>query len=610
MDEPIDASTFTTADITNGGTGGATTLTWSIANCGDDQSFKIETTAITGDGTIQPQIAALAFTDVTGNGNAASSATDNTVTFDSTSPANATGLSWSETTPHNGTTINPTWTASGSGDVASQNVIYYTNSGCSVAEGTNNSKGAVATTDAFTGTTGSTYYYEIVTTDNAGNTNTTTCSPAMEIDTTSPTDNTANLQFTDAVDGDGNDIAVTWTAFTDTNLSDHRIITYTNAGCTLGATDHGLTSSSTNSNSTIIDGLTDGTYYATVTAYDSAGNSTVSACSTDSIEIDSSAPTVTINQATSETINFCTFSAQADPTSTTPVEFKVVVNEVPAGLTAADFTQTGTATGVNFTLTDCVLSNTYKLSVTSVSTEGTIIPVLNAAVFTDIIGNNNQASTSTDNSVTYDSGPPTIVSFTSTTPGDGTYGIGTNIDIVATFSEAVTTSTSSLTLDSGGTASYLSGSGSTTVTYRYTVGAAESSSDLTVSSVTAGDAVDSGSNALDTSLPGGNNLADNQAIVIETTAPTLTSVNIVSDYANDEYAKEGSIVTLTFAADENLQANPTVTVDTKSATYSSGSGTGPWVYTYTMQAGDTEGVWPLLLILTILPVMLVLKSPL
>src|SRR5690606_23890624 len=109
-------------------------------------------------------------------------------------------------------------------------------------------------------------------------------------DSFAPTDNTSDLQFTAIADADGDNIAVTWTAFTDTNLSDHRIITYTNSGCSTGAVDHGLTGSSTNSNSTIVDGLSNGIYYATVTAYDLAGNTTVPTCPSDSMIVDTSAP--------------------------------------------------------------------------------------------------------------------------------------------------------------------------------------------------------------------------------------------------------------------------------------------------------------------------------
>ena len=128
--------------------------------------------------------------------------------------------------------------------------------------------------------------------DAIGNSTTSACSTdTIIVDSTPPTDNTANLQFTNLYNNTGNNVAVTWTAFTDTYLTDHRIITYTDSSCSTGANDHGLTGASTASNSTIIDGLSDGVYYATVTAYDGVGNSTTSACSTDTIEIDTTVPT-------------------------------------------------------------------------------------------------------------------------------------------------------------------------------------------------------------------------------------------------------------------------------------------------------------------------------
>ena len=128
--------------------------------------------------------------------------------------------------------------------------------------------------------------------DAIGNSTTSACSTdTIIVDSTAPTDNTANLQFTNLYNNTGNNVAVTWTAFTDTYLTDHRIITYTDSSCSTGANDHGLTGASTASNSTIIDGLSDGVYYATVTAYDGVGNSTTSTCSTDTIEIDTTPPT-------------------------------------------------------------------------------------------------------------------------------------------------------------------------------------------------------------------------------------------------------------------------------------------------------------------------------
>lgn len=79
--EAINASTFETSDITNAGSGGATALNWSIQNCGDDQNFVITTTAITGEGTIIPTLAAGVVADSFGNTNSISTATDNSVQY-------------------------------------------------------------------------------------------------------------------------------------------------------------------------------------------------------------------------------------------------------------------------------------------------------------------------------------------------------------------------------------------------------------------------------------------------------------------------------------------------------------------------------------------------
>ena len=209
---------------------------------------------------------------------------------DTTPPTVASGLSWVQSSPTNTIPVTPQWTLGGSPDVASQTVDYYTDAGCTTIQGTSNVLASGATTDSFSPSDGL-YYFRVRTTDTADNSNDSGCSPAMTIDSLAPTDNTANPQFTDAFDIDGNLIAVTWTAFTDTNLSNHRLYTYTNSACSAGEVIHGLTASTTNSNSTVINGLSDGQFWGRVAAIDAAGNETLSACSTDSIIVDSTPPT-------------------------------------------------------------------------------------------------------------------------------------------------------------------------------------------------------------------------------------------------------------------------------------------------------------------------------
>ncbi len=81
--------------------------------------------------------------------------------------------------------------------------------------------------------------------------------------------------------------------------------------------------------------------------------------------------------------------------------------------------------------------------------------------------------------ITDDNTDPTVVSVTGT---DGTYGAGDNIDLVIKFSETVNVQGSpTLQLETGTTdqlATYLSGTGTTDLTFRYTVQSGDASGDL------------------------------------------------------------------------------------------------------------------------------------
>jgi outer membrane protein OmpA-like peptidoglycan-associated protein len=120
---------------------------------------------------------------------------------------------------------------------------------------------------------------------------------------------------------------------------------------------------------------------------------------------------------------------------------------------------------------------------------------------------------------------PVVTSFSST-KSDGTYGIGTTINITATISEDVAVGASiTVTLDTGDTV-VLTRATATTLTGTYTVSAGDNSADLTVSSYVLTSApTDASGNAMTSiALPtGANNIAGAQAIVVDTTPPTLRS---------------------------------------------------------------------------------------
>ena len=71
-------------------------------------------------------------------------------------------------------------------------------------------------------------------------------------------------------------------------------------------------------------------------------------------------------------------------------------------------------------------------------------------------------------------------------PQTGVYAAGTTIPITVTFSEAVTvTGTPQLTLNDGAVVNYTSGSGTTTLTFNYTVAAGQNTADLDYASTAA-----------------------------------------------------------------------------------------------------------------------------
>ena len=111
------------------------------------------------------------------------------------------------------------------------------------------------------------------------------------------------------------------------------------------------------------------------------------------LTVDKTAPTVTVNQAAS----------QADPAYTNPIHFTVVFSEAVSGFANSDVTVGGTAGGSK-TVTISGSGPTYDVAVDGVTTPGTVTASIAASRVTDAAGNNNAASTSTDNTVTYASG--------------------------------------------------------------------------------------------------------------------------------------------------------------------------------------------------------------
>lgn len=114
---------------------------------------------------------------------------------------------------------------------------------------------------------------------------------------------------------------------------------------------------------------------------------------------DTTAPTVTINQAV----------GQNDPTNASPINFTVVFSEPTTNFVTGDVTISGTAGATTQLVTGS--GTTYNVAVSGMTTNGTVIASIAANRATDVAGNPNTASTSTDNTVTYDAAPPTVSSI-------------------------------------------------------------------------------------------------------------------------------------------------------------------------------------------------------
>ncbi|HVF75249.1 MAG TPA: Ig-like domain-containing protein [Acidimicrobiales bacterium] len=144
---------------------------------------------------------------------------------------------------------------------------------------------------------------------------------------------------------------------------------------------------------------------------------------TRTVRIDTTAPTVTINQK----------AGQADPTNASPVEFTVVFSEAVTGFAPADLTF-ATGSGNTATRGTPVVTGsgtTYNVAI-PLTADGTVTPTVPAAAAKDVAGNDNAASTSTDNAVAYDATRPTFDSIAATA-GSPT--------VTATFSESLLCST-------------------------------------------------------------------------------------------------------------------------------------------------------------------------
>ena len=231
---------------------------------------------------------------------------------------------------------------------------------------------------------------------------------------------------------------------------------------------------------------------------------------------------------TSPTITTITNQSVASGVATGALSFTINDAETAAGSLIMTGSSSNTTLVPNSNIVFSGSSNSRTVTVTPAAGQtGTTTVTLTV---TDGGG----ATASSSFGLTVSASAPTVTNVTSSA-ADGAYKATQSVSIQVTFSASVTvTGAPTLTLNSGGTATYASGSPGTSLTFNYTVGATQNSADLDYSATTslalAGGTINATSDSTPATLTlpvpaAAGSLGFNKAIVIDTTAPTILSIN-------------------------------------------------------------------------------------
>ena len=236
-------------------------------------------------------------------------------------------------------------------------------------------------------------------------------------------------------------------------------------------------------------------------------SSATGALDASSITVDSVAPTATWT------------STPSSYTSTSPLSYTLTFSEAVAGLTAADFSNTGSATGCVFT-PSAASGSSMTVSVSSCS-EGTVVLRLAASGVSDTAGNTGPATNLDASSVTLDRVAPTA-SWTST-PASPTN--SASLSYILTFSEAVSGLTAS-DFSNAGTATGCAFTPSAASGSSITVTVASCSEGTVILGLSSASVVDSASNI---GPAAGLNAS---SVTVDRTAPTASWTAIPSSPAS------------------------------------------------------------------------------
>jgi LPXTG-site transpeptidase (sortase) family protein len=403
FDEPVTG--FEGSDIDFTGSTAPGTLTAAMAGSGD--SYDVYVSGMTGSGTVTIDIPFDSVVDLAGNGNTYSWYTDRTVTYDVTPPAPTINQADTQEDPTSfGTivfevefgepvtgftdadvdlssssapgTLSATVHDIGSGSYL-VTVSGMTDSGTVVASiPADAAIDAVANNSEASSSTDNSVTYDVTLPEVTINQASTQADPVA----TGPI--VFDVEFSEPVTG-----------FTDADVD----LSSSTAPGTLSASVSG--SGSTYQVS--VSGMADsGLVIASIpadSAMDAADNANNDSTSTDnSVTFDMTDPTVTIEQA----------ATQIDPTRFSPIIFEVVFDEPVTGFEPDDIDFTGSTAPGTLSAAIGGTGPIYNVLVSGMTDSGLVAVSIPANAVIDASGNDNAASTSTDNSVTYDVTPPSV----------------------------------------------------------------------------------------------------------------------------------------------------------------------------------------------------------
>ncbi|WP_369062392.1 hypothetical protein ABOZ73_08900 [Caulobacter sp. 73W] len=288
-------------------------------------------------------------------------------------------------------------------------------------------------------------------------------------------------------------------------------------------------------------------------------------------------------------------SSAAEITNASSVAFTVTFSRDVVNVSAGDFEVGGAATG------DISVSGSgsvYTVTVSNISGAGALRLDLKSAANIDIqdaVGNPYLMPMpfTTGEPYLVDKNAPAVTSVAA--PSALTYGAGAELSFVVNFDEAVTvTGNPQLSLTIGSStvqAAYASGSGTTALSFRYTVVSGQLDADgVTVGALglNGGSIRDAAGNAATLTL---NSVGSTSGVLVDAYVPL--EVESIDGPDADTYAVGQTLeFKVTFNGDVEVAGAPRIALtiggDTRYATYASGDGSDTLTFTYEVQSGDSD----------------------